>query len=121
MDRLTFDGNFCDIAQCRELPCRYDTSCTQRQVWERLKAYEDTGLSPRACAQAAEIEAGLNESGYSMACWAELMAADKAGRVAALDTCDGCKWRGRHQKCSCCRRNRSLKDCYEEDAPCQNA
>ena len=22
MERLTFDGNFCDIAQCRELPCK---------------------------------------------------------------------------------------------------
>lgn len=21
MERLTFEGNFCDIAQCRELPC----------------------------------------------------------------------------------------------------
>ena len=41
MDRLTFEGNFCDIAQCRELPCPYNGSCTQRQVWERLKAYED--------------------------------------------------------------------------------
>lgn len=23
MERLTFDGNFCDIAQCRELPCPF--------------------------------------------------------------------------------------------------
>lgn len=22
MERLTFDGNFCDISQCRELPCK---------------------------------------------------------------------------------------------------
>lgn len=28
--------------------------------------------------------------------------------------CAGCKWRGkRHQKCSCCIRNRSMKDNYE--------
>lgn len=46
MDRLTFDGNFCDIAQCRELPCPHGGSCTQRQVWEKLKAYEDLGLEP---------------------------------------------------------------------------
>ena len=46
MERLTFDGNFCDIAQCREQPCPYNGSCTQREVWERLKAYEDTGLTP---------------------------------------------------------------------------
>ena len=48
MDRLTFEGNFCDIAQCRELPCPYDGSCTQKEVWARLKAYEDTGLEPEA-------------------------------------------------------------------------
>lgn len=46
MERLTFEGNFCDIAQCRELPCKYDGNCTQKQVWERLKAYEDSGLAP---------------------------------------------------------------------------
>lgn len=46
MERLTFDGNFCDIAQCRELPCPHGGSCTQRKVWEKLKAYEDLGLDP---------------------------------------------------------------------------
>lgn len=54
MERLTFDGNFCDIAQCRALPCPYGNSCTQRRVWERLKAYEDTGLSPEQCADYAK-------------------------------------------------------------------
>ena len=29
------------------------------------------------------------------------------------ERCNGCRWRGRHQKCSCCRRNANLKDCYE--------
>lgn len=43
MNRLTFDGNFCEIAQCRELPCTHGGSCTQRKVWEKLKAYEDCG------------------------------------------------------------------------------
>lgn len=46
MERLTFDGNFCDIAQCRELPCTHGGSCTQRQVWDKLKAYEDLGFEP---------------------------------------------------------------------------
>ena len=41
MERLTFDGNFCDIAQCKEIPCPYNGACSQRKVWERLKAYED--------------------------------------------------------------------------------
>lgn len=49
MDRLTFEGNFCDIAMCREIPggsfCE-DGYCSQSKVWERLKAYEDTGLEP---------------------------------------------------------------------------
>lgn len=44
MERLTFEGNFCDIAQCREV--RYgsfceDGYCSQRRVWEKLKRYED--------------------------------------------------------------------------------
>lgn len=31
-------------------------------------------------------------------------------------TCDGCKWNGkRYQKCSCCRRNRNMKDNYKEE------
>ena len=46
MERLTFEGNFCDIAQCRELPCPYNGACSQRKVWERLKLYEDTGYTP---------------------------------------------------------------------------
>ena len=44
MKRLTFDGNFCDIAMCQETPgssfCE-DGYCTQRKVWDRLKQYED--------------------------------------------------------------------------------
>ena len=47
MNRLTFDGCFCDIAQCMEPnPCKHDGMCSQRQTWERLKTYEDTGLEP---------------------------------------------------------------------------
>ena len=32
-----------------------------------------------------------------------------------IGNCKNCKWMGRHQKCSCCRRNRYIKDCYEEE------
>lgn len=44
MERLTFEGNFCDIAMCTAT--RYgsfceDGACSQRKVWERLKHYED--------------------------------------------------------------------------------
>lgn len=49
MERLTFDGSFCDIAKCAETPggsfCE-NGACSQRKVWERLKDYEDTGLTP---------------------------------------------------------------------------
>lgn len=84
MERLTFEGNFCDIAQCRELPCKYDGNCTQKEVWERLKAYEDAGLSPQACANAREIEETLSGCDYSISRMVELMKADKEGRVVVL-------------------------------------
>lgn len=41
MERLTFDGNFCDIAQCKEFPCPYNGSCSQREVWEKLGFIEN--------------------------------------------------------------------------------
>lgn len=84
MERLTFEGNFCDIAQCRELPCPYDGNCTQKEVWERLKAYEDTGLSPQACAEAQDIEETLSRWDYSISRMVELMKADKDGRLVVL-------------------------------------
>ena len=45
-ERLTFEGNFCEIARCRETRWgKYcpDGACSQRKVWERLKQYEDSG------------------------------------------------------------------------------
>ena len=84
MERLTFEGNFCDIAQCRELPCKDDGNCTQKEVWERLKDYEDSGLSPQACAEAREIDETLSGCDYSISRMVELMKADKDGRVVVL-------------------------------------
>lgn len=84
MERITFEGSFCDIAQCRELPCPYDGSCTQKEVWERLKAYEDSRLSPQACAEAREIEETLSGCDYSISRMVELMKADVEGRVVVL-------------------------------------
>ena len=84
MERLTFEGNFCDIAQCRELPCKYGGNCSQKQVWERLREYEDAGLSPQACRQCREIEDGLSATDYSISRMVELMNADKDGRVVVL-------------------------------------
>ena len=87
MERLTFEGNFCDIAQCRELPCPYNNACSQRKVWERLKTYEDTWLEPR------EVSAIVKE--WSDLCTVigecggidrlrELAEADKDGRLVVL-------------------------------------
>ena len=84
MERLTFEGNFCDIAQCRDSACRQGGTCTQKEVWERLKAYEDAGLSPQACAQAAEIEKQLDSYGFSAKKMLEFIKADKDGRLVVL-------------------------------------
>ena len=84
MKRLTFEGNYCDISQCRELPCKYDGGCAQKEVWERLKAYEDSGLSQQACVEAREIEGTLSSYDYSISRMVELMKADKDGRVVVL-------------------------------------
>ena len=56
-ERLTFEGNFCDIALCLEQPggvyCK-NNPCSQYLVWQRLKQYEDTGLSPQEVAELAK-------------------------------------------------------------------
>lgn len=84
MERITFDGNFCDISQCRELPCQHGGNCSQKQVWERLKAYEDTGLTPQACAEAREAGKVLSSCDISFRRLAELLKADKDGRLVVL-------------------------------------
>lgn len=84
MERLTFEGNFCEIARCGYPTCPYKDGCSQKQVWERLKQYEDTGLSPIACEESAKIEKGLSEGGYSISRMVELMCADQKGRVIVL-------------------------------------
>lgn len=44
MKRLTHPGDYCeDIAYCNN-GCA--TSCLNKKLWEKLKAYEDTGLTP---------------------------------------------------------------------------
>ena len=84
MERLTFEGNFCDLAQCQDSACRQSGTCTQKEVWERLKAYEDSGLSPQACAEAREIEETLSGCDYSISRMVDLMKSDKDGRVVVL-------------------------------------
>nr|DAU67652.1 MAG TPA: hypothetical protein [Caudoviricetes sp.] len=90
MERLTFEGNFCELARCKGVKCQYDTDCSQKQVWERLKAYEDTGLTPERCAEFARADA---EGRYivmrdaeqeGVARLRELAVADKDGRCVVL-------------------------------------
>lgn len=87
MERLTFQGNFCDIAKCRDSACKQDGTCTQKEVWKRLKAYEETGLTP------AEVQSMSGEWCAMMSVLnslgshdrlRELAEADKDGRVVVL-------------------------------------
>ena len=73
MPRLTFEGNFCDIAMCRENPCPYNGMCSQRQTWERLKEYEDTGLEPEEIKvhEAAKYNAGYYHGDEDRCRWIE--------------------------------------------------
>ena len=88
MNRLTFDGNFCDIAQCRALPCPYDNSCTQRQVWEKLKAYEDLGLEPEEYKRALNADIIVRAAAVALGVPAEalrdMVELGKAGRLMVL-------------------------------------
>ena len=85
MERLTFEGNFCEIARCKEVKCPYDINCSQKQVWERLKAYEDTGLSPEKVSWMKEIvEAAFDNDTSRIERAHNLHVADKEGRVTIL-------------------------------------
>lgn len=93
MERLTFDGCFCDIAKCAETPggsfCE-NGACSQRKVWERLRDYEDTGLGPEEIDDAVVGAKLLAKSqlvsafGVTAERLRELAEADKDGRVVVL-------------------------------------
>ena len=90
MERLTFDGNFCGIAQCREIPCPYNGACSQRKVWERLKAYENIGLEPESveALKLSMMGKAISEitvfDGLPIDRLRELAEADKDGRLVVL-------------------------------------
>lgn len=55
MKRLTYEGNFCeDIALCNPSESTCGGNCKKKQIWERLKAYEDTGLEPEEIGKTVE-------------------------------------------------------------------
>lgn len=88
MNRLTFDGNFCDIAQCRELPCPHGGNCAQRKVWEKLKAYEDLGLDPEEYERALSADIMVRVAAVALGVPAEalrdMVELGKAGRLMVL-------------------------------------
>ena len=94
MERLTFDGNFCDIAQCTSTPggslCE-DGSCSARKVWERLKAYEDTEREPEEIDMDHEAAEQLRHlcQGCDLGRLEELAEADKSGRLVVLPFTSG--------------------------------
>lgn len=90
MERLTFEGNFCDIAQCSEVPggsfCE-DGACSQKKVWERLKQFEDTVRAPelffKMYGELPLLESAIKHySSHDR--MKELAKADKEGRVVLL-------------------------------------
>ena len=68
--------------------CNVDMNCIEcpsfDRLVERLAAYEDTGLSPQACAEAREAGKVLSSCDISFGRLAELLTADKAGRLVVL-------------------------------------
>ena len=91
MERLTFEGNFCEIARCGYPTCPYKDGCSQKQVWERLKAYEDTGLTPKEVTSLGELfdyalkeSKTLTEQLTLLKHIRELAEADKDGRCVVL-------------------------------------
>ncbi len=57
MKRLTYEGNFCeDIAYCDPRNSTCGGNCKRKQFWERLKAYEDTGLTPEEIKELIETK-----------------------------------------------------------------
>lgn len=85
MERLTFEGNFCDIAKCRDSACKQDGTCTQKEVWKRLKAYEDTGLIPEKVSWMKEVvEAAFDNDTSRIERAHNLHVADKEGRCVVL-------------------------------------
>lgn len=73
MERLTFEGNFCEIARCKDVKCPYDTKQTPEQI-EALEA----AIMGKAVAQITEFE------GLPIARLRELAVADQEGRVTIL-------------------------------------
>ena len=80
MERLTYWNE--------EYGC-WSYHCGSGEAANRLAAYEETGLSPQACAEAREAGKVLSSCDISFRRLAELLTADKAGRLEVLPFTSG--------------------------------
>lgn len=72
MERLTYWNE--------EYGC-WSYHCGSGEAANRLAAYEETGLTPQACAEAREAGKVLSSCDISFRRLAELLTADRAGRL----------------------------------------
>lgn len=92
-ERLTFEGNFCEIARCKETRwgkhCP-DGACSQRKVWERLKQYEESDAIPVVrCKDCRLGEPDMIVNGYKDDIWCKYYEHPKP----AYGFCEKGKWR----------------------------
>ena len=116
MKRLTFDGNFCDIAQCREVPggsfCE-DGYCSQRKVWERLKQYEDTGLTPQDAVRFKQVAEVQDKRIDELERERDAAVADLHKMAHILRVCQFCRNGDRDSEKCKARRKESNVSCFE--------
>lgn len=82
---------------------------TDEELAEFLSCFVTVLECPREVWDA--LQGDKSDKGYANA-WLVWLRSESKKNPA--ERCKGCRWRRRHQKCSCCRRNPCLKDCYEE-------
>ena len=84
MKRLTQRIKTGEVLMAPEYEEKYTTEEWISVLQDRLAAYEDTGWSPQACAEAREAGKVLSSCDISFGRLAELLTADKDGRVVVL-------------------------------------
>lgn len=86
MKRLTkSDGNYCDNCAAIIRPCNNSRSCDKEvAMYERLKAYENTGLEPEICAEYKTFEDEAISKSVPFKRIIELMNAESQNRLAVL-------------------------------------
>ena len=87
MERLTSRNEDCVLVNGHALG--YATKCEFVQMAERLAAYEDTGMSPKGCAQAAEANRLMEAFGLPVERIVELLKEEIHGRRITLPCVPG--------------------------------